>query len=108
MQNLLTLRFANSLFEPLWSNNYIDHVQITAAETIGSGGRWPFYDEARALRDMVQNHLMQLLCLLAMEPPAFLDARAVHDEKLKVLRSLAPLAGRFRGQKPMACRSCTS
>lgn len=94
VQNLLTLRFANSLFEPLWSNNYIDHVQITAAETIGTGGRWPFYDEAGALRDMVQNHLMQLLCLLAMEPPASLDARAVHDEKLKVLRSLAPLTGR--------------
>lgn len=94
VQNLLTLRFANSLFEPLWSNNYIDHVQITAAETIGTGGRWAFYDEAGALRDMVQNHLMQLLCLLAMEPPASLDARAVHDEKLKVLRSLAPLTGR--------------
>lgn len=94
VQNLLTLRFGNALFEPLWSNNYIDHVQITAAETIGAGGRWPFYDEAGALRDMVQNHLMQLLCLLAMEPPASLDSREVHDEKLKVLRSLAPLRGR--------------
>jgi glucose-6-phosphate 1-dehydrogenase len=94
VQNLLTLRFANALFEPVWSNNYIDHVQITAAESIGVGGRWQFYDEAGALRDMVQNHLLQLLCLLAMEPPASLDARSVHDEKLKVLRSLTPLTGR--------------
>jgi len=94
VQNLLTLRFANALFEPVWNNNYIDHVQITAAESIGAGGRWQFYDEAGALRDMVQNHLLQLLCLLAMEPPASLDARSVHDEKLKVLRSLTPLTGR--------------
>ena len=94
VQNLLTLRFANALFEPVWNNNYIDHVQITAAETIGAGGRWHFYDEAGAMRDMVQNHLLQLLCLLTMEPPASLEPRAVHDEKLKVLRSLAPLRGR--------------
>jgi glucose-6-phosphate 1-dehydrogenase len=94
VQNLLTLRFANALFEPVWNNNYIDHVQITAAESIGAGGRWQFYDEAGALRDMVQNHLLQLLCLLAMEPPASLDARSVHDEKLKVLRSLTPITGR--------------
>ncbi|MDO9519683.1 MAG: glucose-6-phosphate dehydrogenase [Pseudohongiella sp.] len=94
VQNLLTLRFANALFEPLWNNTYIDHVQITAAESIGAEGRWSFYDEAGALRDMVQNHLLQLLCLLAMEPPASLDPRAVHDEKLKVLRSLAPIKGR--------------
>jgi glucose-6-phosphate 1-dehydrogenase len=94
VQNLLTLRFANSLFEPLWNNNYIDHVQITAAESIGTQGRWAFYDDAGALRDMVQNHLLQLLCLLAMEPPSSLDAHVVHDEKLKVLRSLQPLRGR--------------
>lgn len=93
VQNLLALRFGNALFEPLWNNTYIDHVQITAAETVGVGGRWSFYDEAGALRDMVQNHLLQLLCLLAMEPPASLDARAVHDEKLKVLRSLKPITG---------------
>ncbi|MDT8429620.1 MAG: glucose-6-phosphate dehydrogenase [Pseudomonadales bacterium] len=99
VQNLLTLRFANALFEPLWSNNYIDHVQITAAESIGAGGRWPFYDEAGALRDMVQNHLLQLLCLLAMEPPSSLDARAVHDEKLKVLHSLGAISGREVAEK---------
>lgn len=93
VQNLLALRFGNALFEPLWNNNYIDHVQISAAETVGVSGRWSFYDEAGALRDMVQNHLLQLLCLLAMEPPAALESRAVHDEKLKVLRSLKPVTG---------------
>lgn len=94
VQNLLAMRFANTLFEPLWNNNYIDHIQITVAETVGIEGRWEFYDEAGAVRDMVQNHLLQLLCLVAMEPPAKLDARAVHDEKLKVLRSLQPLSPR--------------
>jgi glucose-6-phosphate 1-dehydrogenase len=94
VQNLLTMRFANALFEPLWNSNYIDHVQISAAETVGAEGRWDFYDEAGALRDMVQNHLLQLLCLVAMEPPASLAPWAVHDEKLKVLRSLAPMSKR--------------
>ncbi len=91
VQNLLALRFANSLFEPLWSNKFIDHVQITVAESVGVEGRWDFYDATGALRDMMQNHLLQLVCLAAMEPPARLDAAAVHDEKLKVLRGLRPI-----------------
>ncbi len=92
VQNLLALRFANALFEPLWNNHYIDHVQISVAETVGIEGRWGFYDQAGAMRDMVQNHLLQLLCLVAMEPPAQLEAQSVHEEKLKVLRSLKPMS----------------
>jgi glucose-6-phosphate 1-dehydrogenase len=88
VQNLLVLRFANILLEPLWSHAAIEHVQITAAESIGVGGRGAYYDEAGALRDMVQNHLLQLLCLTAMEAPASLDADDVRTEKLKVLRAL--------------------
>ncbi|MDP1964346.1 MAG: glucose-6-phosphate dehydrogenase, partial [Reyranella sp.] len=91
VQNLIGLRFANALFEPLWSNLNIDHVQITIAETHGVGDRWPYYDEYGALRDMLQNHLLQLLCLVAMEPPSELDPEAVRHEKLKVLRSLRPI-----------------
>lgn len=93
VQNLMALRFANSLFEPLWSSNAIDHVQITVAETVGVEGRGAYYDESGALRDMVQNHLLQLLCLTAMEPPAAFEADSVRDEKLKVLRALRPLEG---------------
>ena len=88
MQNLLALRFANILFEPLWNAAHIDHVQITVAETVGLEGRVAFYDDAGALRDMVQNHMLQLLALVAMEPPGNFDATAVRDEKVKVLRSL--------------------
>lgn len=88
VQNLLALRFANSLFEPIWNAAHIDHVQITVAETVGLEGRGSYYDAYGALRDMVQNHLLQLLCLVAMEPPSQIDADAVRDEKLKVLRSL--------------------
>ncbi|OYV32387.1 MAG: glucose-6-phosphate dehydrogenase [Rhodospirillales bacterium 20-64-7] len=91
VQNLMALRFANGLFEPLWNAAHIDHVQITVAESLGVEGRAGYYDTAGALRDMVQNHILQLLCLVAMEPPAMLDADAVRDEKLKVLRSLKPL-----------------
>ncbi len=93
VQNLMALRFANRLFERLWDAGEIDHVQITVAETLGVEGRGDYYDRTGALRDMVQNHLMQLLCLVAMEPPARLDADAVRDEKVKVLKSLKPLAG---------------
>ena len=91
VQNLLALRFANTLFEPLWNNLTIDHVQITVAETEGVGDRWPYYDEYGALRDMVQNHMLQLLCLVAMEPPADMEPDAVRNEKVKVLRSLRPV-----------------
>jgi len=92
VQNLLALRFANLMFEPLWNAAHIDHVQITVAETVGLEGRVAFYDDAGALRDMVQNHMLQLLALVAMEPPAHFDATAVRDEKVKVLRALRPVA----------------
>lgn len=88
VQNLLALRFANIMFEPLWNAAHIDHVQITVAETVGLEGRVAFYDDAGAIRDMVQNHMLQLLALVAMEPPAHFDATAVRDEKVKVLRAL--------------------
>jgi glucose-6-phosphate 1-dehydrogenase len=91
VQNLLALRFANSLFEPLWNNAHIDHIQITVAETIGLEGRGDYYDGAGALRDMVQNHMLQLIALVAMEPPTNFDATAVRDEKVKVFRSLRPI-----------------
>ncbi|MFW6146522.1 MAG: glucose-6-phosphate dehydrogenase [Planctomycetota bacterium] len=91
VQNLLVMRFANSVFEPIWNQKYIDHVQVTAAETSGVNGRGSYYDSAGALRDMLQNHMMNLLCLVAMEAPASLAADAVRDEKVKVLRSLRPI-----------------
>lgn len=91
VQNLMALRFANALFEPLWNSRYIDHVQITVAETIGIGGRGEYYDQSGAMRDMVQNHLMQLLCLTAMEPPGHFDPDDVRDEKLKVIKALQPV-----------------
>ncbi|GLQ06129.1 glucose-6-phosphate dehydrogenase [Sneathiella chinensis] len=92
VQNLMVLRFGNSLFEPVWHHGMIDSVQITVAETIGVEGRGDYYDKSGALRDMMQNHLMQLLCLVAMEPPAHFDQDDVRDEKLKVLKSLRPLS----------------
>ena len=91
VQNLIALRFANTLFEPLWNKDAIEHVQITVAETIGVERRWSYYDSYGALRDIVQNHLLQLLCLVAMEPPPNLDAESVRNEKVKVLRSLRPI-----------------
>ncbi len=91
VQNILVLRFANVMMEPLWNRNYIDHIQITHSETAGIEGRAQFYDRTGALRDMVQSHLLQLLTLVAMEPPASLDAEALRDEKVKVLKSIRPI-----------------
>ncbi|MFC5829687.1 glucose-6-phosphate dehydrogenase [Nonomuraea insulae] len=93
VQNLLVLRFANAFLEPIWNSLWIDHVQITAAETVGTPGRRGYYDHAGALRDMVQNHLLQLLTLTAMEPPARNDREAIRDEKVKVLQALRPITG---------------
>jgi glucose-6-phosphate 1-dehydrogenase len=90
VQNLMALRFANALFEPVWNRNYIDHVQITAAEDIGIEGRAGYYEGAGALRDLVQNHMLQLLALLAMEPPTAFNADRLRDEKLKVLEAIVP------------------
>ena len=91
VQNLMVLRFGNTIFEPLWRSPFIKSVQITVAESVGVGSRAGFYDGTGALRDMLQNHLLQLLCIVAMEPPVSLDPDAVRDEKLKVLRSLRPM-----------------
>ncbi|OAN71323.1 glucose-6-phosphate dehydrogenase [Jannaschia sp. EhC01] len=100
VQNLMAIRFGNVLFEPLWNAQYVDHVQITVAEEVGVGGRGAYYDKSGAMRDMVQNHLMQLLCLTAMEPPNRFEPNAVRDEKLKVIRALDPVASTdiVRGQ----------
>ncbi|WP_208108736.1 glucose-6-phosphate dehydrogenase [Cognatilysobacter terrigena] len=91
VQNLLALRFGNAMFEPLWNARHIQQVQITVAETVGVEGRGDYYDDYGAMRDMLQNHLLQLLCLVAMEPPSHFDPSAVRNEKIKVLRSLRPI-----------------
>ncbi len=106
VQNLMAVRFGNMLFEPLWNSQYVDHIQITVAESVGIDGREGYYERAGAMRDMMQNHLMQLLCLIAMEPPAKFDPDAVRDEKLKVIRALDPVEphhivrGQFEGGGP--------
>ena len=108
VQNLMAVRFGNMLFEPLWNSQHVEHIQITVAETVGVGGRGEYYDKAGAMRDMVQNHLMQLLCLIAMEPPAKFEPDAVRDEKLKVIRALEPVApdeivrGQYEGDEDKA------
>ncbi|MEO0626027.1 MAG: glucose-6-phosphate dehydrogenase [Bacteroidota bacterium] len=93
VQNLLVTRFANGFFEPLWNRNYVHSIQITAAETVGVGSRGGYYDDSGALRDMVQNHLLQVLAHIAMEPPIRADAKSIRDEKLKLFRSLRPIEG---------------
>ena len=93
VQNIMVFRFANSVFEPIWNRRYVDHVQITAGETVGVENRGGYYDRAGAMRDMVQNHLLQLLCLTAMEPPVGFSADAVRDEKMKLLRAVRPVPG---------------
>ena len=92
VQNLMVLRFANALFEPLWSRNHIDHIQITVSESLGVEGRADYYDRSGALRDMVQNHLLQLLCLVAMEPPSAMEGDRIRTEKIKVLEALKRIA----------------
>ena len=105
MQNLMVFRFANGMFEPIWNRRYIDHVQITAAETVGVERRARYYEGAGALRDMVQNHLMQLLALVAMEPPIAFTAESVRDRKMDALLSVQPLVDERRHDSMWSARS---
>ena len=92
VQNIMVFRFGNSMFEPIWNRNYIDYIEITAAETLGVENRAAFYEETGALRDMVANHLLQLLTLTAMEPPVAFDADSVREQKVQVLRAIRPMS----------------
>ncbi len=98
VQNILAFRLANGIFEPIWNRNYIDHVQLTVAETFGVDRRGGYYDEIGAFRDVVENHMLQLLAIVAMEPPVAFEAEPVRDEKLKVLRGAAPHPARAGGR----------
>ena len=98
VQNILVFRFGNSMFEPVWNRNYIDYVEITAAETVGVEGRAGFYEETGALRDMVANHMLQLLALTAMEPPIAFDADSVREQKVQALKSIRPMTVGRSGQ----------
>ena len=107
VQNILAFRFANAIFEPIWDRRYIDHVQITVAESIGVEHRGGYYDHAGALRDMIQNHLLQMLCLVAMEPPVSFDADEVRNKKVDVLRAMRPHPG-GAGTPVMRCAGSTT
>ena len=106
VQDIMALRFANVIFEPLWNRRYVDSVQITAAETVGVEQRGGYYDSAGALRDMIQNHVLNLMTLVAMEPPALSDFEAIRDEKFKVLTALRPIdrQSRLHGHRPRSVR----
>lgn len=106
VQNIMMLRFGNSIFEPLWNRNHIDHIQITVAENIGVGTRANYYDKSGAIRDMIQNHLFQLLSLTAMEPPTSMDAEAIRGEKVKVLQSLSPITHQEAHTHTVRARYC--